>query len=98
MHVRSIIFGAVATFALASTAHAAPAFKTVPVAVPSAELLASINAVCITPAIKKSARALEACQNEQFPRLRGDGTQFVNTGLGGEFNVLIRQLSAVAAE
>jgi len=54
------------------------------------------QAVCDGPFIL-TAPAMAACSSGQFPTPIKDGSRYTNTGIGAEFNTLIRQLPTVTA-
>lgn len=56
-------------------------------------LLDNIDKVCSSTTLVLSDKAMTACTTKQMPRLNNAGTGFINTGLGAEFNILIRQIS-----
>lgn len=58
---------------------------------PSAALLEQFNAICAST-FKLSEKAQTACTAQTPPRAAKSGNTFRNTGIGTEFNTLIRQL------
>lgn len=57
-------------------------------------LTPKVQAVCDGPFVL-TAEAMAACQSGTFPVVIADGSRFRNTGIGAEFNTLIRQLPIV---
>lgn len=94
--MRHTLIATVASIALmGATANAAEyTFKVIEPIPPTAELLAALDTLCNTGDYVLSARALEACQSGNMPRIAGDGERFVGSGIGGEFNTLLRQMTA----
>lgn len=54
------------------------------------------QAVCDGPFVL-TPEAFAACQSGEFPVAIADGSRYRNTGIGAEFNTLIRQLPTVTA-
>lgn len=102
MNVKETLLAAVIGLAFVATAHAQEATVT-PVAatsevvkvdpVPSEQLLTSFEAICDSDA-KLSDKALVACANAMPPKAAKSGLIFRNTGIGAEFNTLIRNQEA----
>lgn len=66
-------------------------FATLTIPTPTTSLVASVQRVCESSLIM-SDNAKLACIKSAMPRLTKDGAAFINTGLGAEFNTLIRQV------
>ena len=63
---------------------------------PADTLIAKAQAVC-DGAFVLTSDAMNACTSKAWPAVLTDGTRFRNTGIGAEFNTLIRQLPKAEA-
>lgn len=101
MNIKQTVLAMATVFAFPMIAQAQEAIVTETAAIaevkadpmPSAQLLASFEAICDSDA-KLSEKALIACMNGQPPKAAKSGLIFRNTGIGAEFNTLIRNQSA----
>lgn len=102
MNIKQTVLAMATVFAFPMVAQAQEATVTPVVAssdvvkvdpVASEQLLASFEAICGSDA-KLSDKALVACANAMPPKAAKSGLIFRNTGIGAEFNTLIRNQSA----
>lgn len=97
MNIKETVLAIVIGTAFVATANAQEAVVTDATVkvdpVPSEQLLASFEAICGSDA-KLSEKATIACANAQPPKAAKSGLIFRNTGIGAEFNTLIRNADA----
>lgn len=55
---------------------------------------ARVHAVCADASVKMTPAARTACTTNAFPATTATGDAFSNRGIGAEFNVLIRNMTA----
>lgn len=91
MHSAAAITVAFAALTVASAYGAAAATVEGASGTVTDTLTPKAQAVCDGPFVLTAA-AMAVCQSQNWPTVIKDGSRFNNTGVGAEFNTLIRQL------
>ena len=97
--MRKIMLNGFAVLALIGSAAASAFGATMEGSVGGAgdTLTPKAQAVCDGPFVL-TPEAFAACQSGEFPVAIADGSRYRNTGIGAEFNTLIRQLPTVTTD